>query len=212
MIKEDFRGAESRLFQKDWLGIPAIYKIRQEKTYRIKELDFSFRKYRTIHEARLLARAKKGGVRTPIIYEIDIENTTLVIELITGTIIKDLLPKLSVKERESLSQEIGNKVGLLHKNGIIHGDLTTSNIIQKNNKQLFFVDFGLGYFSERIEDFGIDMYLLERAIQSTHANIFQEVWINILLGYKETSPVGDEIEEKIKEITSRGRYSERVLP
>ena len=88
MVTEDFRGAESKLFQKDWLGLPAIYKIRQPKTYRIKELDFSFRKYRTIHEARLLARAKKIGVRTPFIYEVDIENTTLVLEFINGKIMK----------------------------------------------------------------------------------------------------------------------------
>jgi Kae1-associated kinase Bud32 len=212
MLTEDFRGAESRLFHKDWLGLPALYKIRQPKTYRIKELDFSFRKYRTIHEARLLARAKKSGVRTPFIYEIDIVNTTLVLEFITGKIMKELLPQLDKKKLKKICTEIGRNVGSLHKNGIIHGDLTTSNIIQSDDKQIIFIDFGLGYISERIEDFGIDLYLLERAIQSTHADIFQDIWENILIGYKETSPVKNEIEEKLKEIASRGRYSERVLP
>lgn len=212
MSVEDFRGAESKLFRKDWLGIRAIYKIRQAKTYRIKELDFSFRKYRTIHEARLLARAKKSGVRTPFIYEIDIENTTLVMEYISGKIIKELLPQLSQKELQSICIIIGRKVGSLHKAGIIHGDLTTSNIIRNDEKQIIFVDFGLGYISERIEDFGIDLYLLERAIQSTHADIYKDVWMNILKGYKETSPITEEVEEKLKEIASRGRYSERVLP
>ncbi len=212
MVTEDFRGAESKLFQKDWLGLPAIYKIRQPKTYRIKELDFSFRKYRTIHEARLLARAKKSGVRTPFIYEVDVENTTLVLEFITGKIMKELLPLLDKKKLQTICILIGRNVGILHKNGIIHGDLTTSNIIQRIDEQIIFVDFGLGYISERIEDFGIDLYLLERAIQSTHADIYQDVWMNILKGYKETSPVKNEIEEKLKEIASRGRYSERVLP
>jgi len=56
------------------------------------------------------------------------------------------------------------------------------------------------------------LYLLERAMQSTHADIYQDVWMNILKGYKETSPAKNEIEEKLKEIASRGRYSERVLP
>ncbi|MHA1440624.1 MAG: KEOPS complex kinase/ATPase Bud32 [Candidatus Heimdallarchaeota archaeon] len=212
MVTEDFRGAESKLFQKDWLGLPAIYKIRQHKTYRIKELDFSFRKYRTIHEARLLARAKKSGVRTPFIYEVDVENTTLVLEFITGKIMKELLPLLDKKKLQTICILIGRNVGLLHKNGVIHGDLTTSNIIQSINEQIIFVDFGLGYISERIEDFGIDLYLLERAMQSTHADIYQDVWMNILKGYKETSPAKNEIEEKLKEIASRGRYSERVLP
>ncbi|MHA1355132.1 MAG: KEOPS complex kinase/ATPase Bud32, partial [Candidatus Heimdallarchaeota archaeon] len=204
--------AESKLFQKDWLGLPAIYKIRQPKTYRIKELDFSFRKYRTIHEARLLARAKKSGVRTPFIYEVDVENTTLVLEFITGKIMKELLPLLDKKKLQTICILIGRNVGLLHKNGVIHGDLTTSNIIQSIDEQIIFVDFGLGYISERIEDFGIDLYLLERAMQSTHADIYQDVWMNILKGYKETSPAKNEIEEKLKEIASRGRYSERVLP
>ncbi|MHA1243964.1 MAG: KEOPS complex kinase/ATPase Bud32 [Candidatus Heimdallarchaeota archaeon] len=212
MVTEDFRGAESKLFQKDWLGLPAIYKIRQPKTYRIKELDFSFRKYRTIHEARLLARAKKSGVRTPFIYEVDVENTTLVLEFITGKIMKELLPLLDKKKLQTICILIGRNVGLLHKNGVIHGDLTTSNIIQSIDEQIIFVDFGLGYISERIEDFGIDLYLLERAMQSTHADIYQDVWMNILKGYKETSPAKNEIEEKLKEIASRGRYSERVLP
>ena len=212
MVTEDFRGAESKLFQKDWLGLPAIYKIRQPKTYRIKELDFSFRKYRTIHEARLLARAKKSGVRTPFIYEVDVENTTLVLEFITGKIMKELLPVLDKKKLRAICILIGRNIGILHKDGIIHGDLTTSNIIQSIDEQIIFVDFGLGYISERIEDFGIDLYLLERAIQSTHADIYQDVWMNILKGYKETSPVKNEIEEKLKEIASRGRYSERVLP
>jgi len=212
MVTEDFRGAESKLFQKDWLGLPAIYKIRQPKTYRIKELDFSFRKYRTIHEARLLAKAKKCGVRTPFIYEIDIENTTLVLEYIPGKIIKELLPQLDQKNLQNICRTIGRDVGSLHKNGVIHGDLTTSNIIQNTNKQIIFVDFGLGYISDRIEDFGIDLYLLEKAIQSTHADIYKDVWMNVLKGYKETSPIKNEIEEKLKEIASRGRYSERFLP
>lgn len=212
MVTEDFRGAESKLFQKDWLGLPAIYKIRQPKTYRIKELDFAFRKYRTIHEARLLARAKKSGVRTPFIYEIDIENTTLVLEYIPGKIIKELLPQLDQKNLQNICRIIGRDVGSLHKNGIIHGDLTTSNIILNTDEQIIFVDFGLGYISDRIEDFGIDLYLLEKAIQSTHAVIYKDVWMNILKGYKETSPVKNEIEEKLREIASRGRYSERFLP
>jgi len=125
---------------------------------------------------------------------------------------KELLPLLDKKKLQTICILIGRNVGLLHKNGVIHGDLTTSNIIQSIDEQIIFVDFGLGYISERIEDFGIDLYLLERAMQSTHADIYQDVWMNILKGYKETSPAKNEIEEKLKEIASRGRYSERVLP
>ena len=208
---EDFRGAESKLYLKPWLNIQAVYKKRLAKKYRIDELDFHFRKQRTIFEARLLAKAKACGVRTPIIYEIDIKNTTLVMEHIKGKILKELIPELSNKKINMRSLEIGRNVGKLHSCGIIHGDLTTSNIIlEENQDQLIFIDFGLGYISDRLEDFGIDLYLLQRSIESTHTTYFKEIWKAIMNGYKETSPCKDEIEEKISEIDSRGRYSERI--
>jgi len=71
-MKEDLRGAESKLFFKKWFNLQALHKVRFPKSYRIKELDFQFRKSRTIHEAKLLAKAKEAGVRTPIIFEIEI--------------------------------------------------------------------------------------------------------------------------------------------
>lgn len=212
MLQENFRGAESKLFIKQWLDLQAIYKQRLPKTYRIKELDFFFRKQRTIHESRLLAKAKSQAlVKTPFIYEIDIPNTTIVMELIEGESLKIVLPKIDAKKRKELCKEIGRNVGKLHNASIIHGDLTTSNILlSSKNNDLVFVDFGLGYISDRLEDAGIDIYLLERAFISTHEEIYDESWGAIIQGYKETSPHGHEIEEKIREIESRGRYSDRV--
>ena len=211
MVKEDFRGAESKLFQKKWFDYPALYKVRFPKSYRIKELDFQFRKTRTIHEARLLVKAKEAGVRTPIIYEIDIHNTTLVLEYLGGEILKTLLPKVSKKKMQEICEQLGEDVGKLHNAGIIHGDLTTSNIIKIPAEiQLAFIDFGLGYISDRIEDVGIDMFLLERAFRNTHSTIFDNAWKSVIKGYKKTSIFGKDIESKLLEITSRGRYSERI--
>lgn len=211
MVEEDFRGAESKLFKKDWFSFPAVYKKRFRKSYRIPELDHYFRKQRTIFEARLLARAKNCGVRTPIIYEIDLAETLIVMELIQGKILKKLLPQLTSGARQELCKKIGENVGKLHNNGIIHGDLTTSNIIHpKDGGKIVFIDFGLGYFSDRLEDFGIDLYLLERAFRSTHAQFFEEVWPEVLAGYKSFAPYPKEIDAKLVEISSRGRYSDRV--
>lgn len=211
-MKENFRGAESKLYIKNWLDSPAIYKQRMSKTYRIKELDFYFRKQRTIHEAKLLAKAKSlAGVKTPFIYEIDIPQTTIVMELIEGDQLKNLLPNFKDQKREEICREVGRNVGKLHHANIIHGDLTTSNIlVSSKNNDLIFVDFGLGYISDRLEDFGIDIYLLERAFISTHQDIYEHSWNAIIQGYKETSQYGEQIEEKIREIESRGRYSERM--
>ncbi|MGC9778749.1 MAG: Kae1-associated serine/threonine protein kinase [Candidatus Heimdallarchaeota archaeon] len=211
MSEADFRGAESKLFYKKWLEYPALHKVRIQKKYRIKELDFHFRKQRTIYEARLLAKAKDAGVRVPIIYEIDIKNTTIVMEYIKGEILRTLLPKLDNKYQDDYCKQIGINIGKLHYKNIIHGDLTTSNMIKlEEENQIAFIDFGLGYISDRIEDFGIDMYLLERAFQNTHPNLFQKAWKAVIEGYKTTSPHSEVIESKILEIASRGRYSERV--
>ena len=210
-MKKDFRGAESKLFFKKWFTFPALHKVRFPKSYRIKELDFQFRKSRTIHEAKLLAKAKEVGVRTPIIYEIDITNTTLVLEYIDGEILKTLLTKISKKEIQEICEQLGKDVGKLHNAGIIHGDLTTSNIIKSpKEKQLTFIDFGLGYISNRLEDFGIDLFLLERAFRNTHSTIFVDAWKIVIKGYKKISTHSKNIENKLLEISTRGRYSERM--
>ena len=210
-MKKDLRGAESKLFFKKWFNLPALHKVRFPKSYRIKELDFQFRKSRTIHEAKLLAKAKEVGVRTPIIYEIDISNTTLVLEYIDGEILKTLLTKISKKEIQEICEQLGKDVGKLHNAGIIHGDLTTSNIIKSpKEKQLTFIDFGLGYISNRLEDFGIDLFLLERAFRNTHSTIFVDAWKMVIKGYKKISTHSKNIENKLQEISSRGRYSERM--
>lgn len=211
LLEEKYRGAESKLFITEWLGIPAIVKKRLPKEYRIPELDFYFRRQRTIYESRLISRAKTAGVKTPFIYEIDTTNTTIVMELIEGEILKTSLPSLSIKRQKDICEKIGYLIGLLHKAGIVHGDLTTSNIIllpEKND--LVFIDFGLGYITDKLEDFGIDIYLLERAFISTHAEIYENLWKEVILGYKKTSPYGNVIEERIIDISSRGRYSDRT--
>lgn len=211
MEQEIFRGAESKLFMKKWLSYNALYKIRLPKTYRISDLDYYFRKQRTIFESRLLTRAKDAGVRVPIIYEIDLINTTIVMEYIEGEILKSFLKEVNEEMVTKICFQIGQEIGKLHNYGIVHGDLTTSNIIKiKDKSQLAFIDFGLGFISDRIEDFGIDLYLLECALRSTHPDIFNIAWKAILDGYKKISSYKNKIEEKLSEISSRGRYSERI--
>jgi len=210
-LTADFRGAESKLFKKAWFNLPAVFKVRIPKAYRIKELDDYFRKQRTIHEARLLIKAKAAGVRVPIIYEIDLQNATLILEFINGEILKTALPKMTMEERKRTCHQLGEDIGRLHAKGIIHGDLTTSNIIKiDTKKQIGFIDFGLGFFSDKEEDFGVDFYLFKKAMENTHAEFFAEAWPEIVDGYKKTAPFGKTIEKKMKEIASRGRYSERI--
>ena len=64
-----------------------------------------------------------------------------------------------------LSVKIGRIIGNLHLNEIIHGDLTTSNILivkEDNDLKIYFIDFGLSIVSNHLEDKAVDLYVLER--------------------------------------------------
>ena len=108
----------------------------------------------------------------------------------------------------SLSKQMGNLVGLMHKNGIMHGDLTTSNFIFFKNK-IFVIDFGLSLKTIKPEDHAVDLRLIKEILNSAHATIMKQAWKNFLVGYK--SEVGTSKFLKIKNlvgiIESRGRYA-----
>jgi TP53 regulating kinase-like protein len=98
---------------------------------------------------------------------------------------------------------LGENIAVLHQNDIIHGDLTTSNMILKNNK-IYFIDFGLGFQSARIEDKAVDLHLLRQALESKHFKHWQTLFDAVLLGYKK---LGNEaVLLQLKKVESRGRY------
>ncbi len=198
------KGAEAYLYKETWYGKQIIRKFRRPKNYRIEALDQQIRTYRTIHEAKLLAEARRIGVSTPIIYQVDIPNTTIIMEYIEGERIKELF--LNSNNSMEICKKIGYLVGRLHNNGIIHGDLTTSNMILSRGK-IILIDFGLGDFSNSIEDFGIDLHLLRRALQSTHfknaKSYFQQIKNQYLI---EMETKGSEVIDRLDEILNRGRY------
>jgi TP53 regulating kinase-like protein len=152
--------------------------------------------------------AKEAGVPTPTIFMINLAESTIVMEFIEGKQIKQILNNLSKEERLQLCQRIGVLIGRLHKNGIIHGDLTTSNMILTPEDKIVFVDFGLGEYSKELEVKGVDMHLMKRAFQSTHYKFAQECFEAVMQGYAEI--VGEEeaknVLGKIAEIEKRGRY------
>jgi N6-L-threonylcarbamoyladenine synthase/protein kinase Bud32 len=143
-------------------------------------------------------------VRTPILWDIDLEEMSLVMEKITGTQIKDVLSSGDEKIRTNICRKLGENIARLHEGGIIHGDLTTSNLILKGD-EIVFIDFGLGKFSDLVEDKGVDLLVLKKALQSIHYQIAEVCFQCILEGYEEISGAG-EVRIKIKEIQSRGRY------
>lgn len=193
------KGAEAEL-RKDG---NTLVKERISKGYRLKELDEKLRKRRTALEARLLREARRAGVLTPQVLEEG--KTSLVLEFIEGAKVKDLLSKNCA----DISEKIGEAVAKLHNFDIVHGDLTTSNMLI-NDKGLWLIDFGLGFISKRSEDKATDLYLLHEALESTHFDVLEEAWSAILDSYKEHYQDSGKVIKALSDVEKRGRYKERT--
>jgi TP53 regulating kinase-like protein len=202
------KGAEASLFRASWHGRRVIVKARFPKKYRPAELDAKIRSYRTAHEPQLMHEAKKAGVPTPTIFLVDMKNTAITMEFVEGKQVKQLLGNMATKERQDLCVKIGELIGKMHKHGLIHGDLTTSNMILSGEGKIFLVDFGLGEKNAELEARGVDLHLMKRALQSTHCQFAEECFRNVLRGYSEIlgGENAEKVFEKIREIERRGRY------
>ena len=202
------KGAEASLFLEDWHGQKVILKRRLPKKYRLEKLDDEIRFQRTVHEPQIIHRAKEAGVATPTIFMVDTMDATIVMEFVEGKQVKQILNSLAEGERLQLCRRIGNLIGRLHSQGIIHGDLTTSNMILTPHGKVVFVDFGLSEISRELEIKGVDLHLMKRAFQSTHYRYARECFESVLVGYAEVvgESAAKEVVEKIREIEKRGRY------
>ncbi len=198
------KGAEGDIFLITWNKKKAILKARKKKDYRNSLLDQKIRKQRTIRECEIISEVKSFGVSTPLIYNMDTKNCTIIMQHIVGTVVNDLSESKLIKS----CIEIGKIVGVMHKNGIMHGDLTTSNFIVSKGK-MFVLDFGLANKTNKSEDHAVDLRLLKEILNSAHAKIMNKAWSNFLKGYK--SAVGSshfsKITNLVKVIESRGRYA-----
>ncbi len=202
------KGAEASLYLEEWHDLKVIMKRRLPKKYRIPELDQMIRSQRTLHEPNIIHKAKEAGVPTPTIFMVDVAEANIIMEFVEGKQVKEVLDIVSSEKRLRLSKVIGRMIGRLHKNGIIHGDLTTSNMILTRHGKVVFVDFGLSERSNELEPKGVDLHLMKQALNSTHYKYAKESFKAIMKGYAES--VGKEkakkIIAKIREIEKRGRY------
>ncbi|MFX1386540.1 MAG: Kae1-associated kinase Bud32 [Promethearchaeota archaeon] len=205
------KGAEADLYYGQWFGKEVIFKYRVPKKYRIEELDKRIRTERTLNEARALIRVKKYGINVPQVFEIDTNNSTIIMKYIQGTKLKDLLPKLDNFQKKLYFNQIGRSIANLHRNGHIHGDITTSNIIITPEENTFLIDFGLHEYSDTIEDKSVDLHLFKRVLISSHGKDYEFCYNAFLNGYRSEYKKGntsecDEIIKNINVIETRGRY------
>lgn len=198
------KGAESNIVKSSYLSRDAVLKNRISKNYRIPEIDNKIRKARTKLEAKLLSDVKKAGVVTPILYDVNLHDKTILMEEIKGDLVKDII-------NEDLAYEIGENIAKFHNLNIIHGDITSSNMMVNDKNQLVFIDFGLGRYSDLFEDKAVDLLVLKKSLQSIDYNTAIKIFDNVLEGYadeyKDDSLNREQIIKKINEIESRGRYT-----
>jgi len=206
-----YRGAESLIYLDTFDGQEVIVKERVQKNYRIKQLDQKLRKLRTRKEVKLLTDVRKLGIPTPKIFHVDEKNHKIIMENIQGNRLKEHLNSIPTNEVKSICYQLGKQIGKLHSNNIVHGDMTTSNMILKDG-QIYFIDLSLGEFTQRIEDKAVDMKLLKEALKSTHFKIFDEAWNDILHGYGKEYKNANSVLDQLKEIEKRARYANRETP
>ncbi|CAI0434031.1 unnamed protein product [Linum tenue] len=172
------QGAEARVFESNFVGRRAVVKERFSKKYRHPTLDAKLTLKRLNAEARCTTKARRLGVSTPSLYAVDTVLHSLTFEFVDGPAVKDVLLEFGsngiVEERlDDIAMQIGAAIAKLHDGGLIHGDLTTSNMLIRNvSNQLLqvLIDFGLSFTSTLPEDKAVDLYVLERALLSMHSS------------------------------------------
>ncbi|MDK6028334.1 Kae1-associated kinase Bud32 [Ignisphaera sp. 4213-co] len=207
-------GAESYIFKARFMGIDSVIKWRFPKPYMPKELDIQMRRYRTELETKILWKVLSIGIKAPTPLFVDLKDCFLIMTFIDGENFRDIVEKINNEDLCRISKTIGFYAGLLHKNDIVHGDLTTSNVIISKDSAVHIIDFGLAVITKRIEDKAIDVHIFFRSIESAHKkfeNIMKNCFIN---GYKDAvnENFANKIINTVKNIRLRGRYiAERKL-
>ena len=202
------KGAEAHIYLTKFFDMKAIKKVRVKKLYRVPSIDMAIRKMRTRREAKLLSQVKKIGVPAPVIYDLILSEYTIIMEYVKGKLLKDLLisHSLSPIEEKEYFKRIGEFVGRMHSSDIIHGDLTTSNIIITPSGKIVFIDFGLGEFTSSIEDKGVELRVFYTALCSTHPDRADDLFEAFLDGYEHSYDLARKVISKFSEISLRGRY------
>ncbi|KAG6484237.1 hypothetical protein ZIOFF_061032 [Zingiber officinale] len=221
------QGAEARVFKSTFVGHLSIVKERFSKKYRHPLLDSKLTVKRLNMEVRCMTKARRLGVPTPVLYAVDPILHTLTFEFVDGLSVKEILLDFGLngiveEQLDDIAIQIGTAMGKMHDGGLIHGDLTTSNmIIRGETNQLVLIDFGLSFTSTLPEDKAVDLYVLERALLSMHSScgnvipdspqmmymlvVLPVQMEKILSAYRKSSKQWSSTMNKLAQVRQRGR-------
>lgn len=186
-------GAEAKVYKSG----DKVTKERPAKGYRLEVIDKKLRRQRTRKEAKILETLKKIGVPGPDLLHVCDDSMKIDMSFIDGPKVRDVM-------KVELAHEMGRLVGLLHKSDIVHSDLTTSNMIFSKEK-VHLIDFGLSFISKKVEDKAVDLYLLQRALESKHQEISEMCMVELIKGYAETYPEAKLVLDRLDVVKKRGR-------
>ncbi|GIX61637.1 TP53-regulating kinase [Babesia caballi] len=192
------QGAEATVTRIRYLGRNAVLKTRQRKSYRHPDLDEALTSKRIVAECRAVARLRRHGVYVPLIYLVDLKNRHIVYEFIKGETVLAALKHASAEVREDILTQVGTIVAKMHDVNVVHGDLTTRNLMRTENGDVCLIDFGLSFVSTLLEDKGVDLYVLERCCSAEEFEV-------ILDAYQKQSRASEQAIAKLAEVRMRGR-------
>ncbi|KAG9248980.1 kinase-like protein [Calycina marina] len=231
------QGAEALLYKSTYLlpSLPCALKYRPRKPYRHPTLDTRLTKHRILSEARLLLKCRKEGVPVPSVYAVDEGQGWLMLEWIEGEVVRVRLNEWLRWRREKgtaegeeegelrgLMERIGEAVGMMHGVGVVHGDLTTSNLMLKSREhaevndhaeggeenllagEVIIIDLGLASVSRFEEDRAVDLYVLERAFGSTHPRA-EGLFEVVLEAYGKSFKGAPIVLKRLEDVRMRGR-------
>mmetsp|Transcript_11792 Transcript_11792/g.21539 ORF Transcript_11792/g.21539 Transcript_11792/m.21539 type:complete len:213 (-) Transcript_11792:306-944(-) len=206
------QGAEARIYKTSFNAMPAILKERFAKNYRHPELEKRLTKMRMTQEVRCNTRAAKAGVATPTVYNVDMVENKILMEYVHGVPLREVFDG-ECTNKYDICEQLGLMIAKLHNVNIVHGDLTTSNVLLKSSQDetLVLIDFGLAKSNASTEDKAVDMYVLERAFSSTHPGS-QDLFDKVVASY--TSALSDKtraaVITRLKQVQQRGRKREMI--
>jgi TP53 regulating kinase and related kinases len=200
MGKQIAQGAEAIILKEG----KNIIKERIRKGYRHPELDNQLRKRRTRSEAKIISKVSKI-ISCPEIIDSDDTSCSIKMEFIDGKMLSGHLDDFKTNEACKICRKIGENIAKIHKGGIIHGDLTTSNMILRENK-VYFIDFGLAFHSSKKEDKAVDIHLMKQALESRHFEKWEKYFEEVMKGYQKYCEDYKEIMKQFEKVEARGRY------
>ncbi len=203
-----YKGAEADVIRGTWQGLDAVFKIRKPLKYRLRVLDDAIRRQRTVREAEMIHHAKAAGVEAPFLYDVELPAATLVMEFVAGDRVKDVVDSAPRRDLVPMFEEFGRGVARLHSAGIMHGDLTTANVVRRRGN-LVFIDFGLAVSTTRVEDHAVDLRLIKETLVGAHPKVSSMALDALFRGYAEVagSARSRAVLKQLQSIERRGRYA-----